>query len=97
MSPAAHIPVLLNEVVQAINLPDCNIVVDATYGRGGHSRALLKELPSQARLIVIDRDRDAVDHAESLWQGEDRVEIFHAPFSSLASVLGKIDLIGKKV
>jgi 16S rRNA (cytosine1402-N4)-methyltransferase len=95
MSPPAHIPVLLKEVVQAINLPDCNVVVDATYGRGGHSRALLQGLPSQARLIVIDRDKDAIDHAKSHWRGEGRVEIFHAPFSQLARVLEKIDLIGK--
>jgi 16S rRNA (cytosine1402-N4)-methyltransferase len=95
MSPPAHIPVLLKEVVQAINLPDCNVVVDATYGRGGHSRALFKELPSQARLIVIDRDKDAIDHARSQWRGEGRVEIFHAPFSQLARILEKIDLTGK--
>ncbi len=95
MSSPAHIPVMLQEVVQALNLPDCKVVVDATYGRGGHTRAIFHGLPEQARLIVIDRDQDAIDHALSEWRDENRIEVFHAPFSRLSQVLEQIHLNGK--
>ena len=93
--PPTHIPVLLPEVVQALNLADCKIVVDATYGRGGHTRAIVHALASDARLIVIDRDQDAIDQAISVWQNEDRIDIIHASFSRLHDILAVRDLIGK--
>ncbi len=95
MNASAHIPVLLQEVVQALNLPDSKIVVDATYGRGGHARAIFGTLASQARLIVIDRDQDAIDQALSKWKNQDRIEIIHAPFSRLSQILAERNLIGK--
>ncbi|WP_423907594.1 16S rRNA (cytosine(1402)-N(4))-methyltransferase RsmH [Candidatus Spongiihabitans sp.] len=95
MNASAHIPVLLKEVVQALNIPDSKIVVDATYGRGGHARAIFGALASHARLIVIDRDQDAIDQALSKWQNQDRIEIIHAPFSKLSQILGERNLIGK--
>ena len=95
MNASAHIPVLLQEAVQALNLPAAEIVVDATYGRGGHARAMFGALASQARLIVIDRDQDAIDQALSKWQNQDRIEIIHAPFSKLSQILKERDLIGK--
>ena len=63
MSASAHTPVLLEEVVQALNLPQSHIVVDATYGRGGHSAAIAKRLDGNSRLIVMDRDAEAIQHA----------------------------------
>ncbi len=95
MEASAHIPVLLPEAVQALNLVDSQVVVDATYGRGGHCRAIFRALSRHARLIVIDRDQDAITQALSEWQGEDRIEIVHAPFSRLQQILGERDLIGK--
>ncbi len=95
MNASAHIPVLLPEVVRALNLADSDIVVDATYGRGGHARAIFHALASHARLIVIDRDQDAIDQAILEWKNEDRVEIIHAPFSSLTDILAARNLIGK--
>lgn len=95
MRTSAHIPVLLPEAVQSLNLANSEIVVDATYGRGGHCRAIFHALANHARLIVIDRDQDAIAKAISEWQNEDRVEIIHAPFSKLHDILQARNLIGK--
>ncbi len=85
----AHATVLLDESVEALlHRPD-GLYVDGTYGRGGHSRAILARLGPAGRLIAIDRDPDAVADAR---QGPRRIEdprfsIVHAPFSELAAVL----------
>ena len=99
MSASAHTPVLLEEVVQALNLPQSHIVVDATYGRGGHSAAIAKRLDGNSRLIVMDRDAEAIQHAIEHSRSYPNVEIIHAPFSRLKAeldqrgVFGKIDAI----
>ena len=58
-----HIPVLLDEVVNYMNIRSDGIYVDATYGRGGHSRALLDVLDTKGQLFVLDRDPEAYAHA----------------------------------
>ena len=54
-----HVPVLLNEVIQYLLTNKNGIYVDCTFGGGGHSRALLKELDQNAKLIAFDQDEDA--------------------------------------
>jgi S-adenosyl-methyltransferase MraW len=54
-----HVPVLLNEVIQFLLINKNGVYVDCTFGGGGHSRALLKELSSDAKLIAFDQDEDA--------------------------------------
>ena len=61
--------------------------MDATFGRGGHCRALLQRLTAVDRVIAIDRDEAAVASAAALAAGEPRLEICHARFSELAAVL----------
>ncbi len=95
MNSSAHVPVLLNEAVQALNLSQSQVVVDATYGRGGHSRAIFDALPAKARLIVIDRDQDAVDHGLAQWKDEPQIEVVNAPFSELTHILDQRVLIGE--
>lgn len=95
MNNSAHIPVLMEEVVEALNLPQGKIIVDATYGRGGHSSEILKCLDSDGRLIAIDRDNEAVELGKLQLQGENRVEIVHAKFSELTEILEQRDLSGK--
>lgn len=84
----AHTTVLLMEAVEALmaapalaaaQVPQ---VVDATYGRGGHSRALLARLGARARLVAYDKDPEAVAQAASL--NDTRFEIRHASFTALA-------------
>ncbi|QEH43744.1 16S rRNA (cytosine(1402)-N(4))-methyltransferase RsmH [Chitinophaga sp. XS-30] len=54
-----HQPVLLHEVVEHLHIRPDGIYVDATFGGGGHSRAILAQLGPQGRLIVFDQDEDA--------------------------------------
>ncbi|MFN2456906.1 MAG: 16S rRNA (cytosine(1402)-N(4))-methyltransferase RsmH [Chitinophagaceae bacterium] len=54
-----HIPVLLNEVLEGLNIKPEGIYVDCTFGGGGHSKAILKKLNINGRLIAFDQDEDA--------------------------------------
>ena len=87
MSPdaPAHRAVLLEETVAALAIRTDGTYVDATFGRGGHSRAILARLGAAGRLIAIDRDPDAVLAARAI--SDTRFSITHAPFSALSSVL----------
>jgi 16S rRNA (cytosine1402-N4)-methyltransferase len=57
--PVYHVPVLLHEVMDGLNIRPGGIYVDCTFGGGGHARELLKRLDGQGRLIVFDQDADA--------------------------------------
>ncbi|MBM3432571.1 MAG: 16S rRNA (cytosine(1402)-N(4))-methyltransferase RsmH [Bacteroidetes bacterium] len=58
--PSYHVPVLLREVVEGLNIKPDGIYVDCTLGGGGHGRAILERLGPQGRLIAFDQDADAV-------------------------------------
>ena len=88
----AHSTVMLDEAVQALlgvgtdfhdGSPD-GTYVDATFGRGGHSRAILSRLGSQGRLLAFDRDLDAVAHAQTIT--DPRFSIRHESFSHLSEL-----------
>ena len=83
--PTAHLPVLLEEALAALAIRADGVYVDATFGRGGHSRAILERLGSAGRLIALDRDPQAVAAAKEI--RDPRFSITHAPFSELAQVL----------
>ena len=80
-----HRAVLLAESVAALAVRADGIYVDATFGRGGHSRAILALLGSAGRLIALDRDPQAVLAAREI--SDPRFSITHAPFSELTRVL----------
>ncbi|MGN0902252.1 MAG: 16S rRNA (cytosine(1402)-N(4))-methyltransferase, partial [Succinivibrio sp.] len=61
-----HIPVLLNEVLDGLDIRPSGIYVDATFGRGGHSRKILERLDDEGRLYGLDRDLSAVEAAKSI-------------------------------
>lgn len=54
-----HIPVLLKEAIEALNIKEDGVYVDCTFGGGGHGREILKNLGSKGKLIVFDQDEDA--------------------------------------
>ncbi len=83
---SAHVPVLLQPALAALNLTADAVVVDATYGRGGHSRAILDRLGASGRLLVIDQDPAAVAHAHADFADDHRVMICHARFDELDRV-----------
>ncbi|MCX7672911.1 MAG: 16S rRNA (cytosine(1402)-N(4))-methyltransferase RsmH [Thiobacillaceae bacterium] len=78
---ALHRPVLLEQVLQALAVRPDGVYVDATFGRGGHSRAILDRLGPAGRLLALDRDPEAVACGRS-W-ADPRFTIVHAPFSAL--------------
>lgn len=82
----AHVPVLLQETLDLMNLRSDGCYVDATYGRGGHARALLERLGPEGRLLVIDRDPDAHADAQALAASDARVTAARAPFSRLDDI-----------
>jgi 16S rRNA (cytosine1402-N4)-methyltransferase len=88
---AGHAPVLLGEVLDALAVRPDGFYVDATFGRGGHSRAVLERLGERGTLLAIDRDPQAVAAAREQLGADPRAQIVHAPFSSLSEVLAGTD------
>jgi 16S rRNA (cytosine1402-N4)-methyltransferase len=82
---AAHLPVLLAEAVAALAIRPDGTYVDCTFGRGGHSRAILERLGPQGRLIALDRDPTAIAAGELITDA--RFSLIHAAFSRLDAVL----------
>ncbi len=89
-----HIPVLLNEAVDNLITDTNGIYVDATFGRGSHSAAILKKLGQQGRLIAFDRDPEAIAYAESHIKDK-RFTIFHCAFSRMYLCLKEMGVEGK--
>ncbi len=86
-----HATVLLNEAVESLVWNPEGVYLDGTFGRGGHSRAVLARLSPQGRLWATDRDPEAVRHAT---EGNARIDdarfrILHARFGDLEAVLAQ--------
>ncbi len=84
----AHIPVLLTEALDALAVRPNGVYVDGTFGRGGHSRALLERLGEDGRLIALDRDPAAISAGEAIT--DKRFTLVHARFAELADVLEQL-------
>jgi 16S rRNA (cytosine1402-N4)-methyltransferase len=76
---------LLVESVAALAIRPDGVYLDATYGRGGHSREILRQLVAAGRLLCLDRDPAAIAAARAELGSDPRVRIFLAPFSALAA------------
>ena len=81
-----HLPVLEDEALEALAIRADGLYVDGTFGRGGHSRAILAHLGPQGRLIALDRDPQAEHAARALTDA--RFSFFRKRFSQLGEVLG---------
>ena len=82
-----HETVLRHEAVEALVTDADGIFVDCTYGRGGHSAEILKKLNSRGRLLVIDKDMVAIEHARDHLGDDDRVLIRQGSFCDLTMFL----------
>jgi len=80
----SHETVLLKEAVDALVLDDGGIYIDGTYGRGGHTAALLERLSSKGCVLAIDKDPEAIDDARDRWAGEPRFAIESGSFAQMA-------------
>lgn len=89
----SHIPVLLNEVLDGLDIKEDGIYVDATFGRGGHSRKILERLGPSGRLYGLDRDLTAVEAAKEI--KDERFCITHCAFSNILEVCENLGIAGK--
>lgn len=90
-----HKPVLLKQALDGLNIKRNGIYVDCTYGRGGHSAAILEQLDEKGRLYVFDRDPMAFKHAEQMFRNDSRVFAIHGAFSLLAEKLRGFHVLGE--
>lgn len=82
-----HLPVLLEETVTALAIKPAGFYVDGTFGRGGHSRAILTQLNADGRLLGLDRDPQAIAAGQTLAAEDSRFSIEHCAFSQLSDVI----------
>jgi 16S rRNA (cytosine1402-N4)-methyltransferase len=82
--PTTHIPVMLSEALDALNVRADGTYLDGTFGRGGHARALLQRLGAHGRLLLMDRDPAAVAAARHEFGDDARVVIRHGNFADLS-------------
>lgn len=92
---APHKTVLQEEAVSALAIIPDGIYVDATFGRGGHSRSILAQLNSNGRLLVLDKDVEAIAEATQLAEKDKRVIYAHTPFSRLFEICQQYGLVGR--
>jgi 16S rRNA (cytosine1402-N4)-methyltransferase len=78
-----HVPVLFHEALEALNLLPDGIYVDGTFGRGGHSGAVLNLLGPSGRLLAIDKDPEAIECGRRLFGDDGRFEIRQGSFAML--------------
>jgi 16S rRNA (cytosine1402-N4)-methyltransferase len=92
-----HQAVMLDEAVAGLNIQPGGIYIDATYGRGGHARAILVKLDAAGKLLVMDKDPQAIADAQRLASADPRVSVFAGSFKEITNfctqqgVLGNVD------
>ena len=91
-----HEPVLLKEAIAGLAIKPDGIYIDATFGRGGHSQAILECLGPKGRLIAFDKDPAAVQFArQGIFKDDARFAIEQASFASMKAAIEQRELLGK--
>jgi 16S rRNA (cytosine1402-N4)-methyltransferase len=80
----SHFPVMLPQVLEGLRIRPGGTYLDGTLGRGGHARAVLEKLGPEGRLLLMDKDPEAIASAERLFGGDDRVALYRGSFAELA-------------
>ncbi|MFC2417559.1 MAG: 16S rRNA (cytosine(1402)-N(4))-methyltransferase RsmH, partial [Eikenella corrodens] len=88
----AHVTVLLHEAVDALAVKPDGVYVDGTFGRGGHSRLILSKLGSNGRLVVFDKDPQAIAVARQLAETDKRVQVVHGGFAGFQAALKELGI-----
>jgi 16S rRNA (cytosine1402-N4)-methyltransferase len=90
-----HQSVMIQEVLEGLNVQSDGYYIDATFGRGGHARAILAKLGSKGRLWVMDRDPEAIKVALQLEGKDPRVKSWRGSFSGLYAFCKETGILGK--
>ncbi len=90
-----HQSVLLDQAVAALITDRNGFYIDGTFGRGGHSRKILQGLSERGRLLVIDKDPEAIALAHELAQEDRRVSVFHGSFDAFQEAINEPEKSGK--
>lgn len=89
MSHGSHVTVLQKAAVDGLQVRADGVYVDCTFGRGGHSRAILARLGGRGRLVAMDRDPQAAGGDAVGAIDDERFELVHSSFSRLSAVLAE--------
>lgn len=95
MSQDLHRSVLLDESVAALVQDPGGIYIDGTFGRGGHTRAILQRLGPQGRVLAFDKDPEAIAYGQQEFSAEPRLQLIHSSFAELAAVVANMNLLGE--
>jgi 16S rRNA (cytosine1402-N4)-methyltransferase len=95
LNPSPHQPVLLSQVLSALNLRSDGIYVDCTFGRGGHTETILNRLGTVGRVLAFDQDPEAVQAAQALCVADNRFSIVHSDFAQLTRHVESCGWLGK--
>jgi 16S rRNA (cytosine1402-N4)-methyltransferase len=90
-----HTPVLLDEVLAGLRVREAGRYLDATFGRGGHTAAILERVGKEGRVVAIDRDPEAIRAGQERFAGDERLMLVNGPFSQLAQVATQAGLAGR--
>lgn len=87
-----HETVLLNEAVEALRIKENGVYIDATFGRGGHSAEIIKQLGPHGRLLLIDKDPLAIAHAKGVYKNDERIIVWQGSFRDISLALSEAGL-----
>jgi 16S rRNA (cytosine1402-N4)-methyltransferase len=92
MKSNVHVPVLLKESIDLLDIQSNGIYVDCTSGRGGHSSAILNKLSSKGKLICIDTDEEAVAFLDQKFSKDKNVTVLKGNFKDITSLLASVNI-----
>lgn len=90
-----HTPVLLDEVLAALDVRNAGRYLDATFGRGGHTAAILQRIGTEGAVVAIDRDPEAIRAGRERFATDERLTLMHGPFSGVAQVVKEMGMVGE--
>ena len=86
LNSSFHLPVLLPEVIKALNIIKGNIYIDATLGGGGHSEEIIK---NGGNVLAIDKDQGAINFVKSAWRNNTRLRTVEGNFKDITNIAQK--------
>jgi len=90
-----HTPVLLNETLQGLKIRSDGMYIDCTFGRGGHSRAILDQLGEDGSLLAFDKDPDAIAAVDGQLLDDPRFTLVHGSYTKLEETVKAMKLTKK--